>query len=283
MPNINWEMMTQFIFPESVGIAEEVLSVNITPRWQQFETEESVRLTGIYHITATVRLNPNVQPVYREGTLIEHLDLNGNEGYFEYAMPLEVDLPREKVAVGNEPALSVNNISYFVYDGSSCTFKWDVVCHFDETVEGALFHVDTENKEVSDEVQSETVVEDVKLESDEPLKEKVVENVSNVEQIEVTKEPPELELEHQLVNEVIKQTPLESTSFGPHIQIQPVEETTYVEEASIIRKETETNTEVEAKQKVHQEYEVDEKWTVPSDTDDFYNELSESYTLLKFK
>lgn len=281
MPNINWEMMTQFIFPESVGIAEEVVSVTITPRWQKFETEESIRLNGIYHITATVRLNPEIQPVYREGTLIEHLDLNGDEGYFEYAMPLEVDLPREKVALGNEPELSVENISFFVYDGSCCTFKWDVLCHFEEPVEGALFHVNREEESVSiDQVQS---FEEVTLQPKQSSKEWETEKEPDVPVKVAVKEPPLREIERNLASEALQHTELESTSFGPHIQIQPVKNSRYVREASIIRKEVEGSIEKTKPLKKQQEYTVEEKWTEPSDTDDFYNELSESYTLLKFK
>ncbi|MBM7606935.1 hypothetical protein JOD29_000172 [Lysinibacillus composti] len=132
MQNINWEMMTQFVFPEDLGIVEEVISVNIKPRWQQVETDESVRLVGIYHITAVVRFNPSHLPQYCEGTLIEHLEFDGNDGYFEYALPLEVDLPREKIAQLNKPELFVNDVNFFVYDGSSCTFKWETKCVYEE-------------------------------------------------------------------------------------------------------------------------------------------------------
>ena len=52
-----------------------------------------------------MKFNPKIKPDYSEGTLIEHLDLKGDEGYFEYALPLEVDLPREKVAKDCRPEL----------------------------------------------------------------------------------------------------------------------------------------------------------------------------------
>ncbi|MFJ8237287.1 hypothetical protein ACIQ34_16410 [Ureibacillus sp. NPDC094379] len=143
MQNVNWEMMTQFVFPEDLGIVEEVISVNIKPRWQQVETDESVRLVGIYHITAVVRFNPSHLPQYCEGTLIEHLEFDGNDGYFEYALPLEVDLPREKIAQLNKPELFVNDVNFFVYDGSSCTFKWETKCVYEEA-ESLFEHHPTE-------------------------------------------------------------------------------------------------------------------------------------------
>ena len=62
MQNINWDMMTQFVFPEELGLVEEVISCNIIPRWQQIETEDSIQLHGIYHITIylCVLQNPEV-------------------------------------------------------------------------------------------------------------------------------------------------------------------------------------------------------------------------------
>ncbi|SOC02612.1 hypothetical protein SAMN05880501_10374 [Ureibacillus xyleni] len=140
MQNINWDMMTQFVFPEQLGLVEEVISCNIIPRWQQIETEDSIQLHGIYHITAVARFNPNEIPQYSEGTLIEELEFDGNNGYFEYALPLNVDLPREKVAPTNKPELEIDNIQFLVYDGCSCTFKWEVNCSFEEPVQGALFN-----------------------------------------------------------------------------------------------------------------------------------------------
>ena len=146
MQNINWDMMTQFVFPEELGLVEEVISCNIIPRWQQIETEDSIQLHGIYHITAVARFNPQELPQYSEGTLIEELEFDGNNGYFEYALPLNVDLPREKVAQDNKPELAVDNIQFLVYDGCSCTFKWEVNCAFEEPVHGALFNHEPVNE-----------------------------------------------------------------------------------------------------------------------------------------
>lgn len=157
MQNINWDMMTQFVFPEQLGVVEEVLSVEIKPIWQQIETDESIRLVGIYHIAATARFNPHELPEYSDGTYIEELEFEGNNGYFEYALPLEIDLPRDKVASESRPQVSINDVSYFVYNGSNCTFKWDVDCQFEESVEGALFHYEVENSSSDQPLVSEEI------------------------------------------------------------------------------------------------------------------------------
>ncbi len=111
MQNYNWDLKTQFVFPEEYGLVEDVVFVDIKPRWQLIETEDSLRLVGIYHITSTVRFDPYELPEYSEGTLIEHLELNENDGYFEYALPLEVNLPKEKVPIGCNPEILIENTS----------------------------------------------------------------------------------------------------------------------------------------------------------------------------
>lgn len=123
-------MVEQFDFPLQLGAIEEVVSVQITPQWEQQQLEESVRLTGIYHIAASVRFDPTKEVHPGEGIFIDHLDVNNLDGYFEYALPLEVDLPKEKMET-NQLALDVNDVSFFVYDGSGCTFKWQVACRFE--------------------------------------------------------------------------------------------------------------------------------------------------------
>jgi len=285
MAKINWEMMTQFIFSKEYGIVEEVVSVQVIPRWQQEETEDSIRLTGIYHIKSTVRFNPAIKPNFSEGTLIEYIDLQGDEGYFEYSLPLEVDLPKEKVAQTSQPELHVEDISFFVYDGSSCTFKWEVNCTFDEPVAGALFQVESEEK----------VAERVAV---------VAANTGEVLERAKTDQPPAT-LEHPQVNEELNKVqesapnfseaiedeslsnyvdfirPLdESANESNSIQGEPIGHSHFVEEAKKIRKEENEVIHVnESSSKIM----IDEKFKIPSDTDDFYNELSESYSLLKFK
>lgn len=312
MAKINWEMMSQFIFPKEYGIVEEVVSVQVIPHWKQEETEESIRLTGIYHIKATLKFNPAIKPNYSEGTFIEHIDLKGDEGYFEYAMPLEVDLPREKVAEGSRPELEVEGISFFVYDGSSCTFKWDVECFFEEPVKGTLFQVESQEK----------AAERVAV---------VAANTGEVLEASKTEQPPST-LEHRLINHVLesktaktpkqelgqtmeetfsKQTgqtaeernseqlfgrvaeqPLTDGNSFIHSEAdsplqeagknkaEPNQQYNYVEEAKRIRKEQE---ERKLGNESSSKLLIDEKFKLPSETDDFFNELPENYSILKFK
>lgn len=290
MQNINWEMMTQFVFPEQLGIVEEVLSVEIKPIWQQVETEESVRLVGIYHIAATARFNPSELPEYSDGTFIEDLELDGNNGYFEYALPLEVDLPREKVANNCQPQIHINDISFFVYDGSNCTFKWDVDCGFEEVVEGALFQHEPVIPMSNDEpiipqvasidfddilLPNETkITEEIRFGNDAIFPEQPVVPEESANEFMLTKgqtsiEDPEVNIEKMSAplnktkkyeSSIVKQIP--TFEFG---------------DGTLINNNEESTTEQIIKDKV-----VETNQYFPTDTDDFYNDLKESYTPLNF-
>ena len=294
MQNINWEMMTQFVFPEQCGCVEEILSVDIKPIWQQVETDESVRLVGIYHIAALARFNPDETPQYCEGTLIDQLEFDGFDGYFEYALPLEVDLPREKVAVENQPQVCVNDVSFFVYDGSSCTFKWEVDCQFKESVEGALF----KHEPI---VQPMPVLEKPNLESVQNIEELQLNNEAP-EETKVTEElrfgsdaifPEEPALPEQEILAEKDKSSIESLSIEGQTVIEPTQPIeSKVESDSIkvapdfelsrgIKEEIEESPAVQPKVKEQKkENVVETNQFFPTDTDDFYNELTESYTLL---
>ena len=130
MKTISWEMMERFYFPTELGAIDEISEVKITPQWQQQQVDESVRLSGIYHIAARLKFDRTKGIQATEGIFIDQLDLEGQNGYFEYALPLEVDLPKEKVD-GPSLNLHVDDVLFFVYDGDGCTFKWQVSCQCD--------------------------------------------------------------------------------------------------------------------------------------------------------
>ena len=91
METVTWPVQQQFYFPEEVGVAQRVTEYSIVPMWEKVPREKSVRLTGIYRITATIQFDKGVCAC--EGILIDDLDENDGAHYFEYGTPLEVDLP----------------------------------------------------------------------------------------------------------------------------------------------------------------------------------------------
>lgn len=98
MEKKQWPMQENFYFPEHAGVPTGVQSVTVTPIFTEERSEDAVRLTGIYHIAANVEFD---EGVLRSGEfndsyiLIDDVELDGKDGYFEYAVPLNIDLPSE--------------------------------------------------------------------------------------------------------------------------------------------------------------------------------------------
>jgi len=145
MNKIAWEMNEQFNFPLQLGAIDEITSVQITPQWELQQFDESVRLTGIYHIAAKLCFDASKEIEPSTGIFIDHLDVNGADGYFEYALPLEVDLPKEKLSA-NDVKLGVDQVVCSINEGASCMLTWQVACRFNPApvVEGKLTEQVTE-------------------------------------------------------------------------------------------------------------------------------------------
>ena len=128
-----WTMQEDFIFPKNAGVPAGAELVNVTPRYTEERTEDAVRLTGIYHIAANVQFEEGERGSGALDTaiLIDDVELDGNGGYFEYAVPLHIDLPPE---VGS-PLQVVTTSTTNELDGQgSFSVVWDVECSYKEAV-----------------------------------------------------------------------------------------------------------------------------------------------------
>lgn len=122
-------MRETFCFP-GYGCPTEIASVQITPQWQAKQLEDSLRLIGIYHVTAHVRFDfQEEQELMDMDDLvkIDALDLQGDTGYFEYAVPLHVDLPKD-VSIDS---LMVKDIRPSL-SNQSCELEWTITTTFSE-------------------------------------------------------------------------------------------------------------------------------------------------------
>lgn len=123
-------MRETFCFP-GYGCPTEIASVQITPQWQAKQLEDSLRLIGIYHVTAHVRFDfQEAQELLDMDDLvkIDALDLQGDTGYFEYAVPLHVDLPKD-VSIDN---LMVKDIRPTLTN-QKCELEWTIATTFSES------------------------------------------------------------------------------------------------------------------------------------------------------
>ncbi|UPW82177.1 valyl-tRNA synthetase [Lysinibacillus sp. Ag94] len=122
-------MSETFCFP-GYGSPTEIADVQIMPRWQTMQLEDSLRLMGIYHITAHVRFDFQDMKAFlddEELVQIDALDIQGDTGYFEYAVPLNVDLPKE-AAIED---LMVKDVRPKLRN-QMCQLEWTVTSIFNE-------------------------------------------------------------------------------------------------------------------------------------------------------
>jgi len=89
-----FNMQQRFSFPINIGRPEEVVYLNVVPRYSAEVLEGQVALGGIYHVQAELKFCEG--ECEREGVLIDDVDLEGKIGYFEYALPLELTLNGEE-------------------------------------------------------------------------------------------------------------------------------------------------------------------------------------------
>lgn len=120
-----WEVEEMFTFPLELGCVKEGKKINVQVNWEAQELMGVIHIRGIYHITAKVRFGLERQEQFSAGTLIEHIDLEGDEGYFEYAIPFSLELPN-----GQLKDLRVEDIKTTCQD--SLHIVWLVICVYDE-------------------------------------------------------------------------------------------------------------------------------------------------------
>lgn len=127
-----WSMQEEFIFPEGVGLPATMDKLVVTPRFTEERTEDGVRLSGIYHIAADISFDvgERADGDHAAAVLIDDVDVEGTAGYFEYAVPLHIDLPSEAIS----PLQVVTTSTSSAPDGQgSLKILWNVACSYEQT------------------------------------------------------------------------------------------------------------------------------------------------------
>ncbi|WP_186668517.1 hypothetical protein [Sporosarcina sp. BP05] len=133
MEKKQWSMQENFYFPEHAGVPTGVQSVTVTPRYTEERTEDAVRLTGIYHIAANVEFDEGFRAEEWDDSfiLIDDVEVDGKDGYFEYAVPLNIDLP----SIAESPLDIVTTHATGKSDGQGTYgVVWNVECTYTEAV-----------------------------------------------------------------------------------------------------------------------------------------------------
>jgi len=128
-----WDVKEQFLFPASFGIPKDIKTVEVTPQYEQSETEDSIQITGIYHITCHVEFEEGEHEHHAtsEFTQIEDLDVQGEVGYFEYAVPMSVEISKDKIKPGFSPSLDVRRVHSKTTDHAAIEIAWSVYCKYE--------------------------------------------------------------------------------------------------------------------------------------------------------
>ncbi|QFF99583.1 hypothetical protein PB01_12490 [Psychrobacillus glaciei] len=163
-----WDEKEQFLFPKSFGVPKEVKKVEVTPQFEHKVTEESIQIVGIYHITCHVEFEEgeHAHHATSEFTQIEDLDVQGEVGYFEYAVPMSVEIAKDKVQPGSSPTLNVKHVNSNTTEHASIEIAWLVRCEYEgpkenkpESVQKPEPSVNTKGSKEVEQIESSVLVE----------------------------------------------------------------------------------------------------------------------------
>ncbi|ARD47075.1 hypothetical protein SporoP37_02255 [Sporosarcina sp. P37] len=126
MTTHQWTLQESFYFPAEYGAFAETAEVKVTPGFTEERTEDAIRLQGIYHIAANVVFDADKQVELSAEDLlvIDDVEVENGKGYFEYAVPLNVDLPAE---LDGNLELDVQDIKTVAKEDGGLSLEWTVL------------------------------------------------------------------------------------------------------------------------------------------------------------
>ena len=205
---LEWKMTEAFTFPSYLGNVTGA-TLRVKPNWQQEELEDSIVLKGVYVIKGNVQFDfvPTDDEKSIEGTFIEHLDIEQDQAYFEYALPFSIDFPRDDV---EKITMKVDEQTASFEKGANCTCTWQVCC---EVQKKEAMIVEVEKKEAIIVEKPEAVIvekkeaaivekKEVAIEKKEAVIEKKEVVIAEKPAEKVVQQPIELEVKELAVEEV---------------------------------------------------------------------------------
>ncbi|MBD7908405.1 hypothetical protein [Sporosarcina gallistercoris] len=125
MEPTQWTLTETFQFPAEYGKAVSAQEVKVTAGYTEHKTEDAVRLSGIYHVAANVAFDGEAQEAAldSDAILIDDVDVQDKSGYFEYAVPLLVDLP---TSADGQLKANVIDATATATDDGALTVMWTV-------------------------------------------------------------------------------------------------------------------------------------------------------------
>lgn len=167
MNQVNWQLQEVFYFPESFGVPTGASRIEVKPQVEFQEVKGVCSLYGIYHIAANVVFQPGECEHHgtSEWISIEDLDVSGENGYFEYAVPLFVELPPTYVHGNKIPEIELSDVKANVTDQNALKVEWQVTCSYEKPVERESSTLESSNSSAN-ELESPTSEEKVPSKED---------------------------------------------------------------------------------------------------------------------
>lgn len=137
MKNLQWKMEETFYFPTNIGVPSDGGAVKVKAGFTEKRSDDSVRLNGIYHIAAQVTFaeGDRIEELPEEIVYVDDVELDGRSGYFEYAVPLHVDLPPE---VEQPLHIETTDVRTTADGNGALTVAWYVNCSYSDISTGEL-------------------------------------------------------------------------------------------------------------------------------------------------
>ncbi|WP_017381936.1 hypothetical protein [Paenisporosarcina sp. TG-14] len=167
MNHVNWKLQEVFYFPESFGVPSSASRIDVKPQVEFQQLNGVSSLHGIYHIAANVAFQPGECQHHgtSEWISIEDLDVSGENGYFEYAVPLFVELPPTYVHGDVKPEIHLSDVHASVTDDHTLKVEWDVMCSYElpPPPESSSVESSSSSSENSTSEESLVIKEDIAL------------------------------------------------------------------------------------------------------------------------
>ena len=140
LEKVNWSFQENFYFPESFGTPTGTTLVEVKPRFEFQQKDGYCCLNGIYHISAYVAFEPGQCEHHgiSDWVSIEDLEMNGEHGYFEYAVPHSIELPADYNQSQKVPEFTITQIDPIVTNDKTLQINWAVDCAYERLVQPEL-------------------------------------------------------------------------------------------------------------------------------------------------
>lgn len=134
MKEVKWQVQEEFLFQPNLQKPQSIKQLTVTPQFVEEIEEGRPKISGIYHVAMTCALldeKMETVALEEECIIIDTIDQQDNDGYFEYAVPFHIDFPPE---AAKAVQVNVHDAHANIDKQGHIVVTWDVECTYE--VEG---------------------------------------------------------------------------------------------------------------------------------------------------